>query len=104
MEKINSQPINGVIEPDFLQYLTKTFKDWNKLHEDKTTLGTREISKMQWILYGAKCNARFGFEVIAKRHTAEGENEEHFTVLIYKNKEEMESGEPLYCFDTPIYR
>ena len=59
---------------------------------------------MQWILYGAKCNARFGFEAVAKRHIAEEENKEHFTVLIYKNKDELESGKPLYCFDTPIYR
>lgn len=103
MEKINNQPINGVIEPDFLQYLTKTFKDWNKLHEDKTTLGTREISKMQWILYGAKRNARYGFEAVAKRHRVEEEDQEHFTLMIYKNKEELKNGEPLYYFDTPIY-
>lgn len=102
MEKINNQPINGVVEPDFLQYLIKTFKDWNKLHEDKTPLGTREISKLQWILYGAKQNARFGFEAVAKRHMEE--DKEHFTLMIYQNKEELETGKPLYFFDTPIHR
>lgn len=102
MEEINNQPTNGIIEPDFLQYLIKTFKRWNKLRDENITLGTREIAEMQWMLYGAKQNARFGFEAVARRYVKEGE--EHFTLMIYRNKEELENGKPLYFFDTLIHK
>lgn len=98
------QAINGIIEPDFLQYLTQTFKDWKKLYEEKTALGTREIAKLQWIVYGAKCNAHIGFEVHSIRSFKEETGQEHFSLWIFKNKEEMEAGKPLYTFDAPIYK
>lgn len=104
MAKVELMPTNGVIEPDFLEYLARTFDRWRKLPTEKVTLGTREISKFQDILMGAKLNARFGFEVATHRGVSDEDGKEHYTVMIYKNREEKEAGNTLYSFDTEIYR
>lgn len=103
MEK-SMAPLNGVVEPDFLEYLTKNFKRWQQLAVQGVPLGSREIAKFQNILMGAKLNARFGFEAITRRDVSEQDRAEHYTVFIYRNREAAETEEPLYIFDTPICR
>ena len=39
-------PINGVVEPDFLEYLEKQFKRWQQLAENGVALGSREVAKL----------------------------------------------------------
>lgn len=104
MGKATWIPTNGVIEPDFLEYLTRTFDRWQKLNAEKVTLGTREIAKFQDILMGAKLNARYGFEAVPHRGISDEDGKEHYTLLIYKNRETMEARKQLYSFDTEIYR
>ena len=59
-------PINGVVEPDFLEYLKETFRKWQQYHE---------------------------------------EGQEWFSLMIYKNREEMEvDAQPLYHFTTRIHK
>lgn len=96
-------PINGVVEPDFLEYLEKQFKRWKQLAENGVALGSREVAKLTDTIYGARLNARFGFEAVMHRGPDE-EGQEHFTVLIYKNRDAAATEKPLYSFDTPIYR
>lgn len=103
MAKADLMPINGVVEPDFLEYLARTFDSWKKLNDEKVALGTREISKFQNILFGAKLNARFGFEVISNRGI-KADGKEHYTILIYRNREAIAKEKPLYSFSTIIYR
>lgn len=94
-------PINGIVEPDFLEYLTKTFKRWKSLYENQVAVGTREISKFMATIQGARLNSRFGFEAVTHQGTdKEGENS--FTLMIYKNREAVETGEPLFSFSVPI--
>lgn len=96
-------PINGVVEPDFLEYLKETFKNWQQYHREGVTLGSREIAKLSNVVAGAKLNSHFGFEKFAQRFTDE-EEQEWFVLLIYRNRQEMESDEePLYCFATKIH-
>lgn len=102
MEK-NMIPTNGIVEPDFLEYLTKTFKHWQQLHTEGVTLGGREIAKLTATVQGAKLNARFGFEAVTNRGT-DDEGQERFTLMIYKNREAEEAGKPLYHFSTQIHR
>lgn len=104
MGKATLTPTNGVIEPDFLEYLARTFDRWGKLPTEKVTLGTREIAKFEDVLMGAKLNARFGFEAATHRGISDNDGMEHYTLLIYKNREAQEAGETLYSFDTIIYR
>ena len=61
MEK-SVTPLNGIVEPDFLEYLDKTFKRWQQLADQGVTLGSREIAKLTDTVYGAKLNARYGFD------------------------------------------
>ena len=97
-------PINGVVEPDFLEYLKETFRKWQQYHEEGVTLGSREIAKLSNVVEGARINSRFGFEKFAHHFTDE-EGEEWFSLMIYKNREEMEiDAEPLYCFASRIHR
>ena len=102
MEK-NMTPTNGIVEPDFLEYLKKTFKKWQQLHAEGVTLGGREIAKLTATVQGAKLNARFGFEAITHRGL-DDEGQDRFTLMIYKNREAVETEKPLYHFTTPIYR
>lgn len=96
-------PINGVVEPDFLEYLKETFKKWQQYHKEGVTLGSREIAKLSNIVDGARLNARFGFEKFTHRFT-DNEGQEWFSLMIYKNREEMElDAEPLYHFTTKIH-
>ena len=97
-------PINGVVEPDFLEYLKETFRKWQQYHEEGVALGNREIAKLSNVVAGARLNSRFGFEKLARRFTDE-EGEEWFCLMIYKNREELEiDADPLYCFASRIHR
>lgn len=102
MEK-SVTPLNGIVEPDFLEYLDKTFKRWQQLADQGVTLGRREIAKLTDTVYGAKLNARYGFEAVARREPDE-EGQDRFTLMIYKNREAVENDPPLYHFTTPIHR
>ena len=102
MEK-SVTPLNGIVEPDFLEYLDKTFKRWQQLADRGVTLGSREIAKLTDTVYGAKLNARYGFEAVARRELDE-EGQDRFTLMIYKNREAVENDPPLYHFTTPIHR
>lgn len=102
MEK-SVTPLNGIVEPDFLEYLDKTFKRWQQLATQGVTLGSREIAKLTDTVYGAKLNARYGFEAVARRELDE-EGQDRFTLMIYKNREAVENDPPLYHFTTPIHR
>lgn len=97
-------PINGVVEPDFLKYLEDTFSRWNKLFDECVTLGMREISKFENVLIGANLNAHIGFEAYTHMGWDETTGRKHYTVLIFKNRREMEKEPPLYTFDTPIFK
>lgn len=68
MEK-SVTPLNGIVEPDFLEYLDKTFKRWQQLAAQGVTLGSREIAKLTDTVYGAKLNARYGFEAVTRPGT-----------------------------------
>ena len=104
MENVKDyQPINGVVEPDFLEYLKKTFQGWQQYFKEGVTLGSREIAKLTDTVYGAKLNARYGFEAVARREPDE-EGQDRFTLMIYKNREAVENDPPLYHFTTPIHR
>lgn len=94
-------PLNGIIEPDFLEYLTKTFKRWNELFENGVSVGSREIAKFSDTVKGARMNARFGFEAVMDRGEDE-KGQEYFTLMVYKNREAADAGTPLYCFRTKI--
>ena len=50
MEK-SVTPLNGIVEPDFLEYLDKTFKRWQQLAAQGVTLGSREIAKLTDTVY-----------------------------------------------------
>lgn len=97
-------PINGVVEPDFLEYLKETFRRWQQYHNEGVVLGSREIARLSNVVAGAKLNSRYGFENLAQRFTDE-DGQECFCLLIYKNREQMEIAEkPLYHFMTKIHR
>ena len=68
-------PINGIIEPDYLQYLKETFKRWQQLKEEEITLGTREIAKLTQTLEGAKLNCRYGFSYEIQRSAPEDDTQ-----------------------------
>ena len=53
-------PINGVVEPDFLEYLKETFRKWQQYHKEGVTLGSREIAKLSNMVAGARLNSRLG--------------------------------------------
>ena len=95
MEK-SVTPLNGIVEPDFLEYLDKTFKRWQQLAAQGVTLGSREIAKLTDTVYGAKLNARYGFEAVARREPDE-EGQDRFTLMIYKNREAVENDPPGKC-------
>lgn len=95
--------INGVVEPDFLEYVEETFSKWNKLFEDGITLGTREITKFESAVNGGKLNSRFGFFSISHRGWNEETQQNHYTITIYKNIKASTSEKPLFVFDTPIH-
>ncbi len=96
----NYAPINGVVEPDFLEYLKETFKKWQQYHNEGVALGSREIAKLSNVVDGARMNSRFGFEKFT-HHFTDGEGQEWFSLMIYKNREEMEiDAEPLFHFTT----
>lgn len=95
-------PINGVVEPDFLDYLNKKFKRWNNLYEQGNILGTREIVNFEATVQGAKLNAHFGFEPVSHRGR-DAEGQECFTFSIYRNREAVKTGKPAYHFVTKIY-
>ena len=100
----NYHPINGVVEPDFLEYLKETFKKWQQYHVEGVALGNREIAKLQNVVEGARINSRYGFEKLAHRIT-DADGQEWFALKIYKNREQMESGtQPLYIFAVRILR
>ena len=97
-------PINGVVEPDFLEYLKETFKKWQQYHSEGVELGGREIAKLSNMVDGARMNSRFGFEKFTHYFT-DKEGQELFSLMIYKNREEMEiDAEPLFHFTTKIHR
>ncbi len=104
MGKTALTPINGVIEPDFLEYLARTFDRWQKLPAQEVTLGTREIAKFEDVLLGAKLNSRYGFEIKTTREVSDEDGMEHYTVLIHKKQGTEKEEKPLFTFDTPIYR
>lgn len=104
MGKTVCMPTNGVVEPDFLEYLVRTFDRWQKLYTEKITLGTREIAKFQNVILGARLNARFGFEAVSNQSISDADGKEHYTLMLYKNREAIGNEEPLYSFDTEIYR
>ena len=85
------------------QKLDPTFKRWQQLADQGVTLGSREIAKLTDTVYGAKLNARYGFEAVARREPDE-EGQDRFTLMIYKNREAVENDPPLYHFTTPIHR
>ena len=96
-------PFHGTMETDFLEYLDKTFKRWQQLADQGVTLGSREIAKLTDTVYGARLNARYGFEVTTHRGPDE-EGQECFTIMFYKDKLAKKAERPLYTFGTPIYR
>lgn len=104
MEKERWKPENRVVEPDFLEYLVRTFDRWQKLSMEGVTLGTREIAKFQNILMGAKLNSRFGFDATIKREILEEDGLEHYILRIYRNRKAVKKGMPLYTFDTVIFK
>ena len=100
-EKETYTPTNGVVEPDFLEYLSKKFRQWDELYEQGISLGSREIANFATTVQGAKLNAHFGFEPVSYRG-ANADGQEQFTLLIYKNREAVKTGKPLYHFSTKI--
>lgn len=100
-EKKTYTPTNGVVEPDFLEYLNKKFKQWDSLYEQGISLGSREIANFAATVQGAKLNARFGFETVLHRGPDE-EGQERFNFSIYRNREAVKIEEPLYHFSTKI--
>ena len=104
MEKGEMCPIKGRIEQNFLEYLVITFNRWQDLADEKVTLGTREIAKFENVVMGAKLNSCFGFETVIRREISDKDNNDHYTLLIYKNQEMKEAKEPLFIFDTRIHK
>lgn len=102
MQKERAQ-LNGIMEPDFLEYLEKTFKRWQQLAEQGVTLGGREIAKLTDTIYGARINSRYGFETVTRREKNE-EDQEYLTVTFYKDRKAVEMNRPLYTFSTPVHR
>lgn len=100
---MNDLPINGVVEPDFLEYLKKTFRKWNQYHEEGVSLGGREIASLSNVVMGARLNSRYGFEVSTNRGMDE-DGEEQYSLTIYRNQEEKEKNKQLYHFETKIHR
>lgn len=100
-EKKTHTPTNGVVEPDFLEYLNKKFKQWDGLYEQGISLGSREIANFAATVQGAKLNARFGFETVLDRGSDE-EGQERFNFSIYRNREAVKTEGPLYHFSTKI--
>lgn len=102
MEEVKKYvPTNGVVEPDFLEYIKKKFKQWNEFYEQGISLGSREIANFATTVQGAKLNARFGFVPVLHRGP-DAEGKERCTFMIYKNREAVETEMPLYYFSTNI--
>lgn len=101
-EKKTHTPINGVVEPDFLEYLNKKFQQWNDFYEQGISLGSREIANFATTVQGARLNAHFGFEPVSYRGL-DAEGQECFTLSIYYNREAVKTGKPVYHFSTKIY-
>lgn len=104
MEKIEKgiTPTIGVVEPDFLEYLKKTFKEWQQLKEEQVTLGSRAIAVCKNTIDGAKLNARFGFEYDLKRTEREEDGQSVIRLVIYTNPSKENSGEVSYTFEAEI--
>ena len=66
MEK-SVTPLNGIVEPDFLEYLDKTFKRWQQLAAQGVTLGSSEIAKLTNTVYGAKMCIRDSISYFRRR-------------------------------------
>ena len=102
MEEVKKYvPTNGVVEPDFLEYIKKKFKQWDDFYKQGISLGSREIANFAATVQGAKLNARFGFEPVSHRGM-DAEGQERYTFMIYKNREAVETEMPLYHFSTKI--
>lgn len=98
--KKNNCPINGVIEPDFLEYLEKKFKQWQRYHSEGISIGSREIAALENTVKGAKMNAHLGFEYMIELDT----KREYIRLEIFGNKEKKAAGEPIYTFEARMCR
>ena len=96
--------INGVVEPDFLNYLQSTFKEWQRLAEQKTALGSRAISKANQIIEGARLNAHAGFTYHFRVKERETDGKEVIRLQIFTNCNKEVAGEPQYTFEAEIYK
>lgn len=98
--KKNKYPINGVIEPDFLEYLQKKFRQWQQYYSRGISVGSREIAALENTIKGAKMNAHIGFEYMFDYET----QQEYISLEFYENKEKKAAGIPIYTFGSKICR
>lgn len=99
----NYIPINRIVEPDFLNYLQTTFKEWQRLAEQKTPLGSRMLSKTANIIEGARLNAHNGFTYSFKYIPQKKGENNIIRLQIFTSCNKHLDGEPQYTFETEIY-
>lgn len=98
-------PTNGMVEPDFLEYLKKTFKEWQQLKEEGVALGSRAIGICKNTIDGARLNCRFGFEYEIGRTEREFDGQEVVRLVIYNNTSKTKNNpekEVAYLFEAEV--
>jgi hypothetical protein len=95
-------PINNQIEPDFLEYIKRTFKHWQDVNDQGQEVGVRELSNFAFTLKGAYMNSHFGFLYNFNPRGADADNNPAITLKIWTNKNSnMATSEPQFEFYAP---
>jgi len=79
-------PINNQIEPDFLEYIKRTFKHWQDVNDQGQEVGVRELSNFAFTLKGAYMNSHLGFYTISIPGESDADNNPAITLKIWTNK------------------
>lgn len=90
MEEKTMIPINNQIEPDFLEYVKKTFKRWNELHTQGVTVGVRELNNFAFILKGASMNSHLGFKYNFNPRGTDEEGNQAITLKLYIRPDQID--------------
>ena len=99
MKENNMMPINNQIEPDFLEYIRKTFKHWEEVHGQRQAVGTRELNNFTFSLKGACMNSHLGFKYAFNPRGIDEDNNPAITLKIWTNPDGNQvTDEPQYEF------
>lgn len=99
-------PINNQIEPDFLEYIKRTFRRWRELNTQGVAVGTRQLNNFAFTLKGASMNSHLGFKYNFNPRGTDAEGNPAITLKIYTDAEQMNpaADRPCYEFTAPFIR